>query len=436
MIANLINQIKNFSNFLIAYSGGLDSTVLLHQLVQLRDKNKLNLNLRVIHIHHGLNTFADYWLDHCKKQCNNWNLHLIIEYIRVEKKKIGIEASARELRYYVLCKHLNEKEVLLTGHHINDQCETFFLALKRGSGPYGLSSMPNIRNICNNKILLRPLLNQTQKNIKSWAINNHLIWIDDESNKNVKYDRNFLRNKILPIIYSRWPYFANSVYRSALICREQEKLLDELLSVSLQKIINKDGSLITDYLFSISESYRNELLRRWIILQIKKVPSYKILITIWKEVINSSKDALPKINIGSYEICRYRNAIYLVTISKSLKNYIIPWNKPWKTLLLPQNIGQIIAYDKRGKEIRKPFITEKVTIRFFYNHNRVYILNRHGSQKIKKLWQESSIPVWQRQCIPLLFYDEKLISAIGVFITKDGFCEKKIGWNLFWKNKI
>lgn len=433
MIINLKNQIKKYSKFLISYSGGLDSTVLLHQLITLRDIYKLNLNLRAIHIHHGLYACADLWLEHCVIQCKNWNIPLITEHVQVKNKKIGIEASAREVRYNALFKHLYPEEILLTAHHINDQCETFFLALKRGSGPYGLSSMPYIRSIFNGKKILRPFLNQKHENIQYWATKYNLIWIDDISNKNIKYERNFLREKVLPIIYKRWPYFANSVYRSALICRNQEKLLDELLSITLKKIIQKDGSLITDYLHNISDIHRNLLLRRWIILIIKKIPSYNILTNIWKEIINSSKDASPAINIANYEIRRYRNAIYLIPIRKSLKECIIKWNKPWKYLVLPENIGILIAYDQKGQEVRKPLKKEKVNIRFFYKHSRVYTINSKHKQKIKKIWKNFSIPVWERQRIPMLFYNDKLISVIGIFITKNGFCKKNSGWTIFWK---
>lgn len=428
MIENLKNKIKDFSNFLIAYSGGLDSTVLLHQLIYIRNNYNLNFNLRAIHINHRINDFSELWAQHCLKQCNEWKISLTTKIVNIKNNKIGIEASAREARYNAFCKILKEKEVLLTAHHINDQCETFFLALKRGSGLLGLSSMPEIRNICNNKILLRPFLNNSHQQIKNWGEKYKLNWINDQSNMNIKFDRNFLRNKVLPTIYNRWPYFCKSVYRSALICREQEKLLNSLLLKTLNKLIEKDGSLKIDFFKNINDIYRRALLRRWIILTINIIPSYKVIALIWKELINSRKDASPKINLGKYEIRRYKNKIYLIPVLPSLKNLVITWNKPWKELILPQKIGILKIFNKRIKNqiIRKPNVDEEVTIRFCYNSCK----EKNIKKKIKKIWQIFSVPVWQRSRIPMIFYNEKLISIIGMMITKNGYCKEKYGWNI------
>lgn len=430
MINDLKKKIKGFSNFLIAYSGGLDSSVLMHQLVKL--KNDCKLNLRAMHIHHGLENDADHWVKHCQTQCKYWKVPLIVQYVHVKNKKKGIEDEARKVRYYLLFKHLKKKEILLTGHHLNDQCETFFLALKRGSGPYGLSSMPDIREFSNNKKLLRPLLNQDYEKIKFWAKKYDLSWIEDISNKNIKYDRNFLRKKILPKIYNRWPYFPNSVYRSALICREQESLIDELLSKSLKKLIRKDGSLTFNYLKEISEVHRNAIIRRWIILTINIIPSFNIFNIIWKELINSRKDASPIIKINKYEIRRYRNAIYLIPITKCLKNSIVQWNKPFKSLLLPQNLGKLILNNIKGQKIRKPHFKEKVTVRFFYHHSSVYILGNNKKQKIKKIWQKFSIPIWERKRTPMIFYNDTLICILGLLVTHDAICKRNSYCNVLW----
>lgn len=432
MLLNLKNKIKGFSEFLVSFSGGMDSTVLLHQLIQIKNLYNLNIKIRAMHIHHGLSIFADSWLKHCHQQCKNWNVPFIFKHINIKNNNIGIEAYARNIRYEILFKNLNKKEILLTGHHINDQCETFFLALKRGSGPYGLSSMPDIRYI-NNKILLRPLINQSFNKIIYWAKYYNLKWVEDNTNQNLKLERNFLRKEVLPIIYNRWPYFSNAVYRSASICREQEKLIDDLLSDDLKKIIKKDGSFITDTLKKMNNNKRNALLRRWIILIIKIVPSYKILKIIWKELINSRIDRSPILKIGNYEIRRYKNTIHLVVISSCLKNIIIEWKNPFKKILLPQNIGCLILNYKHGKEIRKPNINEKITIRFNCNLEYIKILERNKIFKIKKIWKEFFIPVWKRNKIPMLFYNEKLISFIGLFITQNGYCEKNRGWKIFLK---
>lgn len=412
-------------NFLIAYSGGLDSTVLLYQFVKFREL--YNLNLRALYIHHGYSIHADEWLIHCKKQCNDWKVSFIYEYIKI-KKKNNFEANARTKRHIIFLKHLKKNEILLTGHHMDDQCETFLLALKRGSGPLGLSSMPKKRYISKYNQLVRPLLNISKIKIKKWAIKNKLFWIEDKSNLDLYFDRNYLRNKILPLFMERWPSFNKTVYRSAELCREQENIINDLLVPFLKKIIQNDDSIIIKDLEKFSTPCRNILLRKWLIIKTKIIPSRDFIQRIWKEIIKSKIDRFPQLKISNYKIRRYKKKIYLLRDTISLNNIKIPWNKPWKKLILPQNIGYI-ELNNKGIEIRKPLITEKVTISFFSKTKDINLSNK----KMKKLWNRFSIPPWNRNKIPIIFYNKELITIIGIIVTKQGLCKKNSGWHVLWK---
>ena len=232
LLSDIEKQLKQTSTqgFLIALSGGLDSTVLLSLFAKLRQKRPhlQPLSIRAIHIHHGLSPNADSWAKHCQNLCDQFQIPLIVELVQVDKTN-GIEAGAREARYQAIKKHLQTQEVLVTAHHLNDQTETFFLALKRGSGLQGLGAMQQ-RSVLFGMPILRPLLGFTRPQLENYAQKEKLNWITDESNKDNRFDRNFLRNEILPELRERWAYFDLAVQRSAQHCFEQQQLINDLLS--------------------------------------------------------------------------------------------------------------------------------------------------------------------------------------------------------------
>ncbi|WP_437610308.1 tRNA lysidine(34) synthetase TilS [Erwinia sp. V71] len=430
-LATLNEQLAGHQRLLVAYSGGLDSTVLLHQLVQLRDTHP-QLQLRAIHIHHGLSGNADSWLQHCQQQCQQWQLPLLSERVQVDGSDKGIEAAARDARYAAFRRHLQPGEALVVAQHLDDQCETLLLALKRGSGPAGLAAMPAVTALDGHP-LLRPLLNQSRQQLEVWAQQHQLSWIEDESNQDVRYERNFLRQQVAPLLSARWPHFARSVARSAALCAEQEQLLDELLAESLAALVQPDGSLLIAPLQPLSEARRYAILRRWIGGQGGLMPSRDALQRIWHEVINSREDASPRIRLGDYEIRRYRQAIYWLPLYPSLRECVLTWQAPWQPLTLPQQLG-VISVDQQGVTLRQPQADEAVSVRFAAQ-GEVHIVGRAGGRAVKKLWQEFAIPVWQRERTPLLFYGEQLIAALGVFVTREGSPQDNHSWCINWRKE-
>ncbi|WWO95489.1 MAG: tRNA lysidine(34) synthetase TilS [Candidatus Dasytiphilus stammeri] len=442
----ILNQLKKklefykYFNLLIAYSGGIDSTVLLHQLTQLRLHTLPLLKLRAIHINHGINPHAPSWVLHCKSQCLKWQIPFSSIKIKLDfknKKDQGIESACRIARYNALFQALLPQEILLTAHHMDDQCETFFLALKRGSGPAGLSAMPLIKKNSEGKILFRPFLNQDRKSIEQWASQYSLCWINDNSNQNTYFDRNFLRVKVLSLLKIKWPHICKNVARSAALCAYQEQLLHDLLKEYLNNLTQEDGSLIIDKFFNYSEIQVYAILRQWLINYkiFSAPPSFKIIQSIWREIICSRKDALPCIKLGKYEIRRYRNAIYLLETIPSVKEHILYWEFPWLPLKLPNKLGVIKLHHSHGMLIRYPNLGEKVSIRF-KTKGKISVFGRSaGRRAIKKIWQELAIPSWLRERIPLIFYNEILIAAMDVFITEEGTPTNKNAWYLKWDKK-
>lgn len=424
----LNTSLLNSQSILVAFSGGLDSTVLLHQLVLWRALHP-DVALRAIHIHHGLSPHADIWVQHCESVCAQWQVPLVVERVHLEDDGLGIEAQARRARYQAFAQTLLPGEVLMTAQHLDDQCETFLLALKRGSGPAGLSAMGENSPFAGTR-LIRPLLAQTREALEAWARQHELCWIEDESNQDDTYDRNFLRLRVNPLLQQRWPHFAQAVARSAALCAEQESLLDELLASDLADCITAHGTLLVAPLMMMSGVRRAALLRRWLAGVNAPMPSRNGLERIWQEVALAREDASPCFRLGECEVRRYQSQLWWVKSVDGQSETVIPWLE-WKTpLALPAGLGSVQLIS--AGELRMPQADEAVSIRF-KAPGVLHIVGRNGGRKLKKIWQEQGIPPWRRDTTPLLFYGETLIAAAGVFVTREGIAEDGAGVSLVWR---
>lgn len=422
----IAQAVSPYRQLLVGFSGGLDSTVLLHRLKCWRDREP-DVQLRAIHIHHGLSPRAEEWVAHCEAMCAAWAIPLLVERVTLAEEGLGIEAQARKARYAAFAGALRTGEALVTAQHLDDQCETFLLALKRGSGPAGLSAMPE-RSEFAGTTLLRPLLGETRASLEAWAREHQLSWIEDESNQDDSYDRNFLRLRVLPLLSERWPHFADATARSAMLCAEQESLLDELLSEELSDLISEDGALAIAPLEAISPARRAALLRRWLATHHAAMPSRAMLSRIWDEVAQAREDASPCVHLSGYEVRRYKGKLWWVKYSPSLTDVVLHWTSPEAPLILPQDMGSVSLMPTGHVRMPKP--GEPVSVRFKAG-GLLHIVGRNGGRKLKKIWQEYNVPPWLRDTTPLLFYGETLIAAAGVFITEEGWTEE--GASFEWR---
>ncbi|MEE3650688.1 MULTISPECIES: tRNA lysidine(34) synthetase TilS [unclassified Brenneria] len=431
LLASLASQTAGHRQILVAYSGGLDSSVLLHLLVTLRQRN--HVVVRAAYVNHGLNPLADSWAEHCRRQCRQWQVSFAELKVNVDAQNGGIEAAAREARYRALNAHLLDDEALLTAQHLDDQSETFLLALKRGSGPAGLSAMA-ASTLCDNHTLLRPLLGFSRQQLEQYARRHQLRWIEDDSNQDERFDRNFLRRKVLPLLTGRWPHFPAAVARSAQLCAEQEQLLDELLAESLRELCRPDGSLSIEGMSSLSPVRRFALLRRWLAEQGASMPARDQLQRLWHEVAVSRQDADPVLRLNQWQIRRFRQRLYVLPLMHSLKDHILPWSPGSGGLTLPDGLGDLSLADEGGTAVRAPRAGEQVSIRFTTG-GTVRIVGRAGGRQIKKLWQELAVPPWLRDRTPLVFYDDRLIAALGRFVTLEGQArDDEPCWHIVWRN--
>ncbi len=428
LLSYVERKIAGRQRLLVAFSGGLDSSVLLHLLVRLRDTGKNTLQLRAAYVHHGLSRFADDWMHHCQQYCQQWQVPFTVIRVQLAQRQSGnIEAMARAARYHALGKILLDGEILLTAQHLDDQCETLLLALKRGSGPAGLSSMPECMAFFNSE-QLRPLLAIPRAQLEYYALQQHITWVEDDSNQDERFERNFLRHSVIPLLKKRWPQFSQAVARSASLCAEQEQLLDELLQDSLQTLTANDKSICITGLLALNDARRFAILRRWMACCGAMMPGREQLQRLWTEVALCREDGEPQLQLGRWQVRRYRQRLYLLPSMQSLSTCVLPWNINYP-LSLPDGLGQLY-FSHKGIIVRPPGIDEQVSVRFTVQ-GKVRIVGRHRARWIKKLWQELAVPPWQRGRIPLLFYGEQLIAAPGVFVTQEGQAQHE-GLQLCW----
>ncbi|MDU6411481.1 MAG: tRNA lysidine(34) synthetase TilS [Yersiniaceae bacterium] len=437
LLSHLTTQLGDSRACCVAFSGGLDSTVLLHLLAALRHGGR-DLPLRAVHIHHGLSRFADEWAAHCEALCAQWQIPLTTLRVTPDPRQGGVEAAARDARYQALASTLQPGETLLTAQHLDDQCETFLLALKRGSGPAGLSAMKNITTFHGHR-LLRPLLDVSRQELEGYAGEQGLSWINDDSNQDDRFDRNFLRRQVLPVLHQRWPHFAAATSRSAALCAEQEALLDELLEETLTSLLDAQGSLAIEALRPMSEAKRAALLRRWMARHAMPMPAREQLQRLWREVAESRADAEPQLQLGGGSVRRFRQRLYLLPPMQEIDDQVLAWAPP-TALTLPDGVGSLQVTEQftaeKAQWIRRARPDEPVTVRF-HAEGSFYIVGRPHSRQIKKLWQELAIPPWERNRTPLIFYGEHLIAAPGIFVTREGAASAgQPGWRVTWQKAV
>ncbi len=401
----------------LAFSGGVDSRVMLELLCVYRDTHPQNEYL-LVHVHHGLSDNADKWVSLCERWAGDAAIPLQVERVRLQKDGESLESAARQARYEAIAKHIKPGALLITGQHADDQVETFFLALKRGSGPAGLASMPESRQFAGGT-LVRPLLQIRRKDILSYAEQQGLDWIEDESNQDSRFDRNFLRNEVLPDLSARWPGFHKAVTRTVSLCAEQESVIDELISDKLTKLVLPDGSLEIEGLNLQSRQVAQQLVRRWCKNEAGIVPSQVQLLELFQSVIPAVDDANPQLDIGQWQVRRFQEKLYLVRQTEDVSSWSSSLSIS-QNILLPDGLGNLVLHCVAGGHLRLPEANEPASVVFEPAGLSAKPVGRVGSRKIKKLFQEYGVPSWLRRRTPILLYGEDVAAVAGLFVTDHG----------------
>ncbi len=395
----------------IAYSGGLDSHVLFFLSDLLR--SELAIKLHAIHINHGLSLNSMTWASHCKQVCKEKNIDFIEHTIRLELNPgESLEEAAREKRYAFFAECLGEGDILLTAHHQEDQAETVLLQLLRGAGLKGLAAMPVIKPFARG-FHCRPFLTFPRAMLQQIAQDHQLRWIDDESNNNIQFSRNFIRHEILPILKKRWPSATTTMARSAKHCAESQELLEEF-TTELCSITKgtRDNTLSVAHLQRLSSQKQRFVLRAWIRGLGYPLPNLKKMSVIQNNVLTAARDRMPCVSYSGIEIRRYRDDLYLMRSSLKHDHSSYQWNMT-QPLLLP-GIGLLHATLVVGKGLRADFKT--VAIRFRQGGEKVEIPGR-DRHTLKNLLQSWHVLPWERDRLPLIFVENRLIGVVGYFIN-------------------
>ncbi|WP_349921387.1 tRNA lysidine(34) synthetase TilS [Aeromonas veronii] len=425
------------SGLLVAFSGGLDSTVLL--VLAVRYARERGLPVRALHVHHGLSPHADDWVTHCEGVCQQLAVPLMVERVQlVRGNGESLEAQARTARYARLAARLEEGGWLLSAHHQDDQLETLLLALKRGAGLRGLAGMVPSQPFAGG-LLLRPLLDVSRAELAECAATLPYGWVEDESNQDTEYDRNFLRQQLIPQLKARWPAMAQTAVRSMAICAEQEALVDELAQADWQLAAEGEGLRIAP-LLGLSQARRNNLLRYWIRRQGGEMPARDLLALLWLEVALAREDANPRLSLKGLECRRYQGVLHLVRPELAPRHETLPLTVG-ETLSLPDGLGLCslrpqAASDAEGERLRAPRADEPLSVRFqVAAGSMLKPVGRGGSRRLKKLLQEYGVPSWQRGRIPILYYGEQ-VAALGDLFVCDGFLATDGGLVWHWQARI
>lgn len=399
----------------LALSGGLDSRVMLALLKKYCENT--GSKAIAVHVHHGLSIHADDWAKQCQKWCLESGLECFVEHVSLELKGKSLEESARDARYAALSKHLNENDVLLTGQHADDQLETFLLALRRGSGPRGLSCMPQVAPMGKAQ-LIRPLLHVKRHDIELYAKDSNLEWLNDESNQDKRFERNYIRHTIVPSLSKRWPHIQQSVQRSSELCAEQEALIEELISEKYRQCLRQDKSLSISKLIGHSENVRRSIIRMWLSNESVKMPTRSQLEIIWQQVAMAQQDANPKLQLANIEIRRFLEALYIVRDFQSLAN----WNKDIhfeQPCLLPDNLGTLVLISTgNGRLSKQSLNTAPLTVIFEPEGLVAHPTDRAHRRKLKKLFQEYAVPSWMRRRTPILMCGDKVAAVGELFVDR------------------
>jgi tRNA(Ile)-lysidine synthase len=372
---------------------------------------------------------------HCESICQQLAVELIIERVTlVRGNGESLEAQARTARYLRLTARMREGEWLLTAHHQDDQLETLLLALKRGAGLRGLAGILPSQPFAGGR-LLRPLLDISRTELADAAVTLPFGWVEDESNQDVSYDRNFLRQQLIPQLKARWPAMAQTAARSMALCAEQEALLDELAESDWHRA-GEGEALHIGPLHDLSPTRRNNLLRYWIRRQGGEMPSREQLGRLWQEVALARGDANPRLNWGRLSCRRYQERLYLVSPDLQPCHQVLPLTLG-EPLTLPDGLGTLsVRWQESGEGLlRAPRPDEPLSVRFQVAPGiPLKPVGRGGSRRMKKLLQEYGVPSWQRGRIPILYYGEQVAAVVGLFIC-DGFMAQGAGLVCHWQGR-
>jgi tRNA(Ile)-lysidine synthase len=422
--------VKPSDRLLVGLSGGVDSIALLDSL--LRARRSLRFRLSALHVNHQLSPNAGRWAAFCKAFCRQRGVPFKSVKVRVARGD-SVEAAARAARYAAYASE--PADHILLAQHQDDQAETVLLQLLRGAGVKGLAAMPLLRreergvrskekNRNSEKRaprsspltlhILRPLLDTTREEILAYARKRKLKWIEDESNANTYFQRNFLRHEVLPVVARRFPGYRGTLARSARHLAEAARVLDEVAAADGADQM-EDGTLAVDALRRLPAARARNLLRYFLSLCGMSMPGAERLDEALRQALTAKEDARVLVGLGGVELRRFEGRLHAVPqLAAPRPGYARRWRGE-KKVALPE-LGGVLAMERaRGAGVSLARLREgPVTIRVRRGGERLQLDARRPRRSLKNLLQEARVPPWQRERLPLIFCGGELVWAAGI----------------------
>jgi tRNA(Ile)-lysidine synthase len=396
---------------LVAFSGGVDSTVVAHLFVKQRRKFG---NLRLAHVDHGLQDASGDWARHCMRMARAWRTPLITLRASIERKRgDSPEAVAREARYTLLAQALMPGEVLVTAQHRDDQVETLLLQLFRGAGVAGLSAMPTIAPFGLGRIA-RPLLDTPRAQLLAYALAHKLEWVDDPTNEQTAFGRNFLRLRVMPVIRERWPGVDLAIARSVAHMADAQQLLDAQALADLAATADGVG-LNVAALRALPAARRRNVVRAFVARAGLQTPQANWLREIVGPILAARADAQPELKLPGGVLRRRAGRLELEVNSKdraNLSGEIVSKSWRWRedrVLIVNEAGDSLTLTDDAAGLIDLDKVPAVLTLRARRGGEQLRPGSRARTQALKSLLQAAKIPVDERARLPLLFAGERLI---------------------------
>jgi tRNA(Ile)-lysidine synthase len=422
------------SRLTVGLSGGIDSVVLLDCLQTV--SRELRFHLAALHVDHGLSPHAARWAAFCQKLCEARRIPFESVAVRVGRGE-GPEAAARKARYAVFARQPSDYVVL--AHHRDDQVETLLLQLLRGAGVKGLAGMPLVRKAevssrvtrHSSPAILRPLLDATRAEILEYAKRRKLKWTEDESNRDDRFRRNFLRHEVLPVIEQRFPAYRATLARSVGHLAETAALLDELAEADARGQLH-EGALEVDVLRRLPESRARNLLRWFLADHGVAMPAADRLAEAMRQILGARRDARIAIELEGVELKRFADRVFVVRAPRGLVPYQVRWQGEDRldlpgggVLELTRSTGAGVSLARLAKGV--------VTIRSRRGGERLKPDCRRPGRSLKNLLQEARVAPWLRERLPLVFHDQHLVWAAGIgtdcaFQARQGEATLNLNW--------
>lgn len=385
------------SSWWVAYSGGRDSSVLLHAACDLARRR--GARVQAVHVHHGLHRAADDFVRHCEETCAGLGVRLSVRRVDVGAGPgDSIEERARIARYRSLRELATGSCVVLLAHHRKDQAETVLLQLLRGSGVAGTAAMPPARAL-GEGVLLRPWLDCDPCDIEAYAALHGIGHIEDPGNAEPNLARNALRGRLWPILEDLWPAAQETLARAARHHAQANRLLRERA--------REDGAdrevLPVERLRELSADRRANLLRFWLEARGVARPAERRLRAWWQAVDGAAADRQPVLRVDTGQVVRWHDALYFVedpTVPDTPPRGCYPWPEG-QALYLPP-LGQTLQWDELCAQWHG-LPGDDLEVRFRQGGERCRLPGHVHRRPLKKLLQESAVPPWRRGRIPLIY---------------------------------